>query len=127
MLFKWAVFCSHLHFHCKLLLCHSFSIVRENWIRAKYVRKEFMKGTKQDEHSSSPCIVYMPERVKQGFLMKLNKKNVWQKRYFILLGRFIYYFKKAMVCMVQFIVNKNTQFFLSFCVLVCSFIRSFMH
>jgi len=30
----------------------------------------------------------MPERVKEGFLQKTNTQNVWQKRWFILLGRY---------------------------------------
>jgi len=70
-------------------------IVRENWIRAKYVRKEFMKSDDEDEKEGSPhpAIFFMPERAREGFLLKANQKQNWQKRYFILHQRLLYYFK----------------------------------
>jgi len=68
------------------------SIVRENWIRAKYVRKEFVKSDDETKNLSSTEF-RLPEKVKEGFLTKTNRKNVWQKRWFVLLGRYLYYFK----------------------------------
>jgi len=68
------------------------ALVRENWIRAKYVQKEFLKCEDKDKN---PCLVSMPERAFTGYLEKRNKKGKWQTRYFILLGPFLYYFKSA--------------------------------
>jgi len=67
-------------------------LVRENWIRAKYVKKEFIKCEDKDRN---PCLVSMPEHAVVGYLEKRNKKGKWQKRYFILLGSFLYYFKSS--------------------------------
>jgi len=53
-------------------------LVRENWIRAKYVRKEFMKIDDDKEHN--PTSFKMPERVKEGYLQKANEVNKWQKK-----------------------------------------------
>jgi len=64
------------------------AIVRENWIRAKYERKEFIAESKEPA-----CISAMPEKPKEGFLWKANRSKVWQKRYFVLHGRYLYYFK----------------------------------
>ncbi len=64
------------------------AIVRENWIRAKYERKEFLEDAKE-----SPSITRMPEKPREGYLWKANKSKVWQKRYFVLHGRFLYYYK----------------------------------
>lgn len=64
------------------------AIVRENWIRAKYERKEFLADAKEPL-SISP----MPERPREGFLYKANKSKVWQKRYFMLHGRHLCYYK----------------------------------
>jgi len=68
-------------------------LVRENWIRAKYVRKEFMKIDDDKEHN--PTSFKMPERVKEGYLQKANEVNKWQKRWFVLLGPILYYFEDA--------------------------------
>eukprot|EP01006_Ploeotia_vitrea_P015596 TRINITY_DN45224_c0_g1_i1.p2 TRINITY_DN45224_c0_g1~~TRINITY_DN45224_c0_g1_i1.p2 ORF type:complete len:402 (-),score=198.86 TRINITY_DN45224_c0_g1_i1:64-1269(-) len=79
-------------------------VVRENWIRAKYARKEFIKeaaeevaddddDSKQSSVNNHPAVFYMPEPPRQGFMFKQNKKKVWQQRYFILLGPKLYYFK----------------------------------
>ena len=68
-------------------------IVRENWIRAKYVRKEFVETADDDYYVSNPSVFYMAERAREGFLLKQNSKNIWQKRWFILSGRYFYYFK----------------------------------
>ena len=64
------------------------SIVRENWIRAKYERREFLADVKHPLAVST-----MPEKPKEGYLWKANKKGVWQKRFTMLHGRFLYYFK----------------------------------
>jgi hypothetical protein len=71
--------------------------VRENWIRAKYVKKQFIKTENKDQN---PCLVTMPERALLGFLEKRNVAGKWQKRYFILMGSFLYYFKSPsdMMC-----------------------------
>jgi len=69
-------------------------LVRENWIRAKYVRKEFMKACDDDEKDNhNPAIYKMPEPAREGFLYKRNPKDVWQKRWFIVHHRFLYYFE----------------------------------
>jgi len=68
------------------------TIVRENWIRAKYVKKEFIKCEDKDKN---PCLFTMPEHALRGHLEKRNRKGKWQKRYFILLGPFLYYFKTS--------------------------------
>jgi Arf-GAP with dual PH domain-containing protein len=69
-------------------------IVRENWIRAKYVRKEFVKACEDDEKDSqNPAVFDMPEQVKEGAMSKLNPKGAWQKRWFILHRRRLYWFK----------------------------------
>lgn len=65
------------------------SIVRENWIRAKYERREFLADVKQ-----TLAISVMPEHPREGFLWKRNKKQVWQKRYIMLHGRYLYYYKE---------------------------------
>jgi len=70
------------------------SLVRENWIRAKYVDKEFLKT----EDKESPFSLKMPERIKQGWLEKQNLGGKWQKRFFILMGRFLFYFKAVSDC-----------------------------
>jgi hypothetical protein len=68
-------------------------LVRENWIRAKYVRKEFMKIDDDKEHN--PTLFKMPERVKEGYLQKANEANKWQKRWFVLLGPILYYYEDS--------------------------------
>lgn len=74
-------------------------IVRENWIRAKYVRKEFVRvGPPQplEEEARSgehPSSFLMPGDLKEGSLDKLNPKNVWQGRWFLLHRRTLSYFK----------------------------------
>lgn len=71
-------------------------LVRENWIRAKYVRKEFMKACDDDDKDNqNPSVFRMPEPAREGWLWKKNPKDVWQKRFFILHGRFLYYFESA--------------------------------
>jgi hypothetical protein len=77
------------------------SIIRENWIRAKYVRKEFVRDQSQAASASSssfgdaqqhPAIFRMPEKPRMGWLLKANQKSNWQKRWFVLYGKnFIYY------------------------------------
>jgi len=74
------------------------SVVRENWIRAKYVRKEFMRPpadaneeAKADLFNSGTFI--MPEPAKMGFLYKQNEKEKWQKRWFVLYRDQLIYFK----------------------------------
>lgn len=69
-------------------------LVRENWIRAKYVRKEFVKACQDDQKDAgNPRLYMMPERAREGELLKLNPKNVWQKRWFVLHRRKLLYFK----------------------------------
>jgi len=76
-------------------------VVRDNWIRAKYVRKEFVKqaadGSNDDEDKNveNKVVVEMPERPKEGWLSKCNERFTWQKRFFMLHHRFLYYFKAA--------------------------------
>ena len=67
------------------------SLIRENWIRAKYVRKEFcpIEGQAPEEGA----IIEMPEQSKQGFLLKRNNRNRWQKRWFVLHKNVLYYYK----------------------------------
>lgn len=65
------------------------SLARENWIRAKYVRKEFIKPAKEaseeeKEEAKGRVIFNMPERAKFGILSKQNEKDKWQKRLFVL-------------------------------------------
>lgn len=70
-------------------------IVRENWIRAKYVRKEFVKACDDDEKDMHhPSIFRMPELAREGFLFKKNPKGLWQKRWFILHLRSLFYFEE---------------------------------
>lgn len=64
------------------------NFVRENWIRAKYERKEFVSDQKEPM-----CISAMPEKPKEGYLWKSNRSKVWQKRYLQLQGRRLSYFK----------------------------------
>eukprot|EP00823_Brevimastigomonas_motovehiculus_P004093 TRINITY_DN2615_c0_g1_i1.p1 TRINITY_DN2615_c0_g1~~TRINITY_DN2615_c0_g1_i1.p1 ORF type:complete len:675 (-),score=214.80 TRINITY_DN2615_c0_g1_i1:418-2442(-) len=71
-------------------------MVRENWIKAKYVKKEFCPDAKVD-----PAAVAMPEAPKEGYLLKANMKKVWQKRYFILLGNALSYYKSPDSCAPQ--------------------------
>lgn len=91
-------------FYLRPLECDS-PCVRENWIRAKYVRKDFIKGEDEksdsdddddddeDEEESKPTVFKMPERARTGYLLKQNERFVWQKRWFVLHGRFLHYFK----------------------------------
>jgi hypothetical protein len=63
--------------------------VRENWIRAKWERHEFLAGTeaKADEIDG----------FKQGFLVKSSGKDhtkSWQRRWFVLSGICLTYYKK---------------------------------
>jgi hypothetical protein len=69
--------------------------VREHWIRAKYVRKEFMRteGDAKDDDNAT-AVFMMPERTIQGFMMKSNPKGKMQKRWFSLYGRHLSYFKE---------------------------------
>jgi hypothetical protein len=60
--------------------------IRENWIRAKYQRKEFERDTGVDP------VHLMPERARQGWLQKANEKGKWQKRWFVLHHRHLYWF-----------------------------------
>lgn len=72
------------------------SVVRENWIRAKYVRKDFCDledGKKVDLTGITQF--RMPESACTGYLMKMNVKNVWQRRWFILHQHHLYYFKDS--------------------------------
>lgn len=46
---------------------------------------------------SNPCTFVMPERCLEGYLLKANRKHVWQKRYIILNGRYMSYFKDPSV------------------------------
>lgn len=69
------------------------SIVRENWIRAKYVRKEFMKPSGDEETGVEREIYQMPEPPKGGLLWKQNESCKWQKRWFVLHCDFLNYFK----------------------------------
>jgi len=48
---------------------------------------------KCEDKDTNPCLITMPERAIKGNLEKRNMKGKWQKRYFILLGPFLYYFK----------------------------------
>jgi len=68
------------------------SLVRENWIRAKYVRKEFMQSEADAKNSA---IFAMPERPLMGWLSKQNESGKWQKRYFVLRHRYLAYFTAA--------------------------------
>lgn len=70
------------------------AIVRENWIRAKYVRKEFIEMENDDgKDNQNPAVFSMPAGALEGFLWKQNPKGVWQKRWFVLLGRYLYWYK----------------------------------
>lgn len=92
------------------------SVVRENWIRAKYVRKDFCEaadtegatsGAKEEAEGEETeveskkmdltniTLFRMPESACTGYLMKMNVKNVWQKRWFILHQHHLYYFKDS--------------------------------
>lgn len=61
--------------------------VRTNWIDQKYTKQAFK------EKSTVPMIKLMPEQSKSDVLFKQNMKNVWQKRYFILHKKHLYYYK----------------------------------
>jgi len=63
--------------------------VRENWIRAKYERHDFVANP----NKPSLAISAMPEPPLEGYLWKANKKGAWQKRYVTLFGRYLSYFK----------------------------------
>ncbi len=65
------------------------AIVREHWIRAKYERHDFVANP----NKPSLAVSAMPEPPREGYLWKANKKGTWQKRYFVLYGRFLAYFK----------------------------------
>ncbi|CEP03090.1 unnamed protein product (mitochondrion) [Plasmodiophora brassicae] len=62
--------------------------VREHWIRAKYVRKEFVER---------PAPVRMPEEPLFGYLRKQSPKNKsrFQTRFFVQHGPMLSYFKRA--------------------------------
>lgn len=68
-------------------------LVRESWIRAKYVKKEFMADDKAPH--INPAIFKMPDHAKEGFLTKQSGDNSdkWQKRWFVLFGSRMSYFK----------------------------------
>lgn len=70
-------------------------VIREHWIRGKYARNEFKKRDDEKDTSQHPCIFRMPERIKEGWLLKANQKNTWQKRWFVLHGFFLMYYKEA--------------------------------
>jgi hypothetical protein len=67
-------------------------IVRENWIRAKYERHDFLLNPPSGQ---SLAISVMPEPPREGYLWKANKKGTWQKRYFTLFGRYLSYYKAS--------------------------------
>lgn len=74
------------------------SLVRENWIRAKYVRKEFMRAAVDASEEAKTELLHnvsfqMPERAKMGSLYKQNEKDKWQKRWFVLHRDQLIYFK----------------------------------
>ena len=64
---------------------------REQWIRAKYERKEFTSEAKSED------IDYM-KGIKKGFLFKKKKVDlVWQSRFFVLDAKCLSYFRKITV------------------------------
>jgi len=72
------------------------SVVREHWIRAKYVGKDFCDvddGKKLDLMGKTQF--RMPESACTGYLIKMNVKNVWQRRWFVLHHNVLYYFKDS--------------------------------
>jgi hypothetical protein len=63
-------------------------ICRDQWIRAKYERREFVSGAKDSDKS------YLLG-LKKGFLFKKKKiDNVWQNRFFVLEKDSLSYYKK---------------------------------
>lgn len=80
---------------------HASAVIRENWIRAKYVRKEFSVGGDGTKTIDGKEVLElkgltqfkMPEQPTTGYLSKQNEKKVWQKRWFVLLRSKLYYFQ----------------------------------
>lgn len=71
-------------------------LARENWIRAKYVRKEFMKACDDEKlDDNNPAIFSMPEPAREGFMWKQNNRGSWQKRWFVLLNSQLYWYGNA--------------------------------
>jgi len=62
--------------------------IKEQWIRAKYVRKLYQK-----KDSTTPSGVEIPS--KEGFMTKKGEvvKN-WKRRWFVLYGSMLFYYKK---------------------------------
>ncbi len=88
------------------MLSHS-SVCREQWIRAKYERKEFveevgdsrpsyMTGGLLESQAPVCTVVFLSAPgTKKGFLYKKKKiDNVWQSRFFVLDRETLRYYKK---------------------------------
>lgn len=70
------------------------NVVRDYWIRAKYVQKEFIEQEGGDQSHVNNLINFsMPEHGVMGWLQKQNEKNVWQKRWFVLHRQYLQYYK----------------------------------
>ncbi len=64
-------------------------VVREQWIRAKYERKEFVAP----EPAAPEPVTYLAG-AKEGFLLKKGKdNNKWNKRWFVLKDNSLAYYK----------------------------------
>ncbi len=98
------------------LYLHFHRILREQWIRAKYERREFVLDADEDRlrpYTTGERVSYYllsdlmrPMRLydnffpgkKKGFLFKKKKvDNVWQSRFFILDESSLVYYKKISV------------------------------
>lgn len=75
----------------------SLGAVRENWIKAKYMRKEFVSPKGVDESKESATIFAMPEPVLEGYLCAQSDgwRNKWQKRWFVLYHRYLLFYKDS--------------------------------
>lgn len=71
--------------------------VRENWIKAKYMRKEFVSPKGIDESKEGATIFAMPEPVLEGYLSTQSGgwRNKLQKRWFVLYHRYLLFYQDA--------------------------------
>jgi hypothetical protein len=85
-----------LYYHFRLCV----RLVREAWIRAKYEKKLFIDSGHPDD---DPSISHMPEAGREGFMWKESggSEGKFQKRWFILFGNRLSYYKEAGVCFVR--------------------------
>lgn len=71
------------------------AMVRDHFIRSKYVQRLFASDNPANKSPIDHIGTFnMPEPLRRGFLYKANEKAVWQKRFFVLQGKYFSYFKE---------------------------------